>query len=153
VPLHFDIAESYVGLREIKGPKHNPTILGWLKKHAKNIGRWGRSRDETPWCAVFVSHCLSEAGHNTTGHALASSYLTYGKPAKLILGAVVVIKRKQSGKDRTTGSRAGFHVGFLIRVTRDHYIILGGNQGNRVSRKRFSKKKYDLKACRWPLGA
>ena len=153
MPLWLEIAESYIGLKEIKGQVHNPTILGWLRRFALNIGRWGRSRDETPWCAVFVSACLSAAGYKTTGHALASSYLTYGKPSKFVTGSIVVIKRKRRGADQTTGSRAGYHVGFLLRTTKDHYLILGGNQGNSVSRKWFPKKRYDIKACRWPVGA
>jgi uncharacterized protein (TIGR02594 family) len=147
----LDIAESYIGLKEIKGVGHNPTILGWLRDFGKNIGRWGRSRDETPWCAVFVSHCLHAAGMQTTESALAASYVTYGRPSKFIPGAVIVIKPKKSGPDKSTGSRAGNHTGFLLRVTKTHYYIVAGNQGNRVSRKWFSKKRYQIKACRWPV--
>jgi len=150
VPLHLDIAESYVGLKEIKGVGHNPTIIGWLKKFALNIGRWGKSRDETPWCAVFVSHCLHAAGFSTTQDARAVSYATYGRPSKFVPGAVIVIKRKKTGADKATGSRAGYHVGFLLRMTRTHILIVGGNQNNRVSRKWFPKSRYDIKACRWP---
>ena len=148
----LDIAESYVGLREIKGVRHNPTIIGWLKRFAQNIGKWGKSRDETPWCAVFVSHCLTAAGMTATMSALAVSYATYGKPSKFVPGSVIVIKRRGSaGPDKRTGSRAGYHVGFLVRATRTHFLILGGNQRNRVSRVWYSKAKYDVKACRWPV--
>ena len=153
MPKHMDIAYSYVGLKEIKGVGHNPTILGWLRDFGKNIGRWGKSRDETPWCAVFVSHCLAAAGMTTTESALAVSYATYGKPSKLVHGAVIVIKQRKTGADSSTGSRAGYHVGFLVRITRDYYVILGGNQGNRVSVKRFSKRRYEIKACRQPSPA
>jgi uncharacterized protein (TIGR02594 family) len=147
----LEIAESYVGLKEIKGVRHNPTILGWLRNFGKNIGRWGKSRDETPWCAVFVSHCLDAAGMQSTESALAASYVTYGKPSKFTPGAVIVIKRKKTGADSSTGSRAGYHVGFLMRITRDYYVILGGNQHNRVSVRRYSRRRYDVKAMRWPI--
>lgn len=30
-PRWLTIARSYIGVREIKGPKHNPTIMGWLR--------------------------------------------------------------------------------------------------------------------------
>ena len=146
----LEIAESYIGLKEIKGLGHNPTILGWLRDFGKNIGRWGKSRDETPWCAVFVSHCLASAGMSTTASALAASYATYGKPSKFNLGAVIVIKRKRTGTDKRTGSRAGYHVGFFLRETRDGFRILGGNQRNQVSRAWFSKKNYEVIAIRWP---
>lgn len=153
MPLHLDIAESYVGLKEIKGVGHNPTIIGWLKKFALNIGRWGKSRDETPWCAVFVSHVLEAAGFASTRDARAVSYATYGKPSKFVPGAVIVIKRRKTGADSSTGSRAGYHVGFLLRVTHTHYLIVGGNQSNRVSRVWYPKAKYEVKACRQPLPA
>jgi len=151
MPEHLEIAESYLGLKEIKGVRHNPTILGWLRDFGKNIGRWGKSRDETPWCAVFVSHVLASAGYATTESALAASYATYGKPSKLIPGAVIVIKRKKTGADSATGSRAGYHVGFLLRASRGRYYILGGNQGNSVSRRWFSLKHYEVVAVRAPV--
>jgi uncharacterized protein (TIGR02594 family) len=154
VPPWLTIAESYIGLKEIKGLTHNPTIVGWLKSFALNIGRWGKNRDETPWCAVFVSHCLESAGLQSTRDARAVSYATYGKPSKFVPGSVIVIRRRGSaGADRKTGSRAGFHVGFLLRVTHTHYLILGGNQRNQVKRAWYPKSKYACKAIRWPLGA
>ena len=30
-PKWLPIARSFIGVKEIKGPKHNPIILGWLK--------------------------------------------------------------------------------------------------------------------------
>lgn len=147
------IAESYVGLKEIKGVGHNPTILGWLRDFGKNIGRWGKSRDETAWCAVFVSHCLDAAGMSNTESALAVSYATYGKPSTFLTGDVIVIKRRRVGADTSTGSRAGYHVGFLLRSTKTHYLILGGNQRNRVSRVWYPKKRYECKAVRTPVPA
>jgi len=153
MPPWLDIAESYIGLKEIKGVRHNPTILGWLRDFGKNIGRWGKSRDETPWCAVFVSHCLDAAGMQSTGSALAVSYATYGTPSEFNPGDVIVIKRRKTGADTATGSRAGYHVGFLVRATKTHYLIVGGNQRNKVSRVWYSKKNYGVRACRRPLAA
>ena len=150
-PIWLRIAYSYIGIKELPGKLHNPTILGWLKKFAKNIGRWGKSRDETPWCAVFVSHCLDAAGYPTTESALAASYRTYGKPSKLVPGAIVVIRRKKKGPDASTGSRAGYHVFFLTEVTRYYIKGVGGNQRNSVSLASFSKKRYDIMAIRRPL--
>lgn len=151
----MEVADSYVGLREIKGKLHNPTIWGWLRDHADNVKRrWiERKGDEIPWCAVFVSHCLAAAGMQTTQSAQAVSYATYGKPSKFIHGAVIVIKRKQTGSDKATGSRAGFHVGFLVRATGTRYLIRGGNQRNRVSNVWYSKKNYECRAIRWPVVA
>jgi uncharacterized protein (TIGR02594 family) len=143
-------ARELIGTREIPGAKHNPVILGFLRA-MRNIGEWGQSRDETAWCAAFVDHCLIWAGSEGTGHALASSYKTWGKPAKVETGAIIVIKRKRRGGDKNTGSRAGYHVGFLIRVTRNNWVILGGNQGDSVSVRYFAKSRYELVALRRPV--
>jgi len=150
VPSWLSIAESYIGLKEIRGVGHNPTILGWLKRHALNIGRWGKGRDETPWCAVFVSHCLSAAGYAATNSALASSYLTYGSPGKFRSGDIIVLKYKRKGGEASTGSRAGYHVGFLNRVTKTHVLVTSGNHKNRVDRSWYPKARWTIEAVRTP---
>ena len=147
----FTIAKSYIGLKEIPGRSlHNPTVLGWLKRYALNIGKWGQSRDETPWCAVFVSHCLEEAGYPSTLDARAISYKTYGCPAKFEQGAIVVIQRKKNSKNITGSNRGGYHVFFLDKVTKNFYWGVGGNQKNSVSRVAYSKANYRLVAVRKP---
>lgn len=153
MPDWLTIAKSYVGLKEIPGRSlHNPTILGWLKRYALNIGKWGQSRDETPWCAVFVSHCLEKAGYESTKDARAISYATYGRPSKLKQGAIVVIRRRKKDGPNITGSgRGGYHVFFLDKVTNNFLWGWGGNQKNRVSRAAYSKKNYEIVAIRWPI--
>lgn len=153
MPEWLTIARSYVGLKEIPGRSlHNPTILGWLKRYALNIGKWGQSRDETPWCAVFVSHCLEEAGYKSTKDARAISYATYGRASKPKQGAIVVIRRRKKDGPNVTGSgRGGYHVFFLDKIT-NHFIWgWGGNQKNQVSRAAYSKKNYEIVAIRWPV--
>ena len=150
MPKHLKIAYSYIGLREIRGDLHNPTILEWLKYHALNIGRWGKSRDETPWCAVFVSAVLRAAGYKGTDDARAISYRTWGRASKLTTGAVVVIRRRK-GQANTTGSnRGGYHVGFLVDYNKQSFKILSGNQRNQVSVATYLKKGWELVAVRQP---
>jgi uncharacterized protein (TIGR02594 family) len=147
----YTIATSYIGLKEIPGRSlHNPTVLGWLKRYALNIGKWGQSRDETPWCAVFVSHCLEEAGYKSTRDARAVSYKTFGRPARFEQGAIVVIRRKK-GKNITGSNRGGYHVFFLDKATRHFWWGVGGNQKNSVSRAAYSKANYELVAIRQPV--
>ena len=144
-------AKQYVGLAEIKGPKSNPTIAGWIKHYARNLGRWAFSRgDEIAWCAVFVSKVLDECGYRATNHGLAVKYASWGKPSRISPGAVIVIKRTKQGVDKRTGSRAGYHVGFLIRISRHYIVILGGNQSDRVKVSYFPRSKYDIVAIRKP---
>jgi hypothetical protein len=47
-------------------------------------------------------------------------------------------------------TRSGNHVGFLVEDLGWGWKVLGGNQGNMVRESCFSKKKWNLKAVRWP---
>ncbi|HUW94447.1 MAG TPA: TIGR02594 family protein [Anaerolineae bacterium] len=147
----LDIAKSYIGVKEVVGKEHNPTILAWLRKFGKNLSRWATGRDETPWCAVFVSKVLDEAGYRGTDHALARSYISWGKPAKFTPGAVVVIQRHEAGEDESTGSRTGYHVGFFVKVTKHHIVLLGGNQSNQVRVSYFPRRRYRICSIRQPV--
>jgi uncharacterized protein (TIGR02594 family) len=148
-PKWLAVAENEIGVREVRGRNHNWRIIEYLKT-ALNIGKWGRERDETPWCAAFVNWCLEESGVSGTDNALARSFIGWGDPVLGDrLGAVAVVKRK-GNKDASTGSRAGFHVGFLVKSHRYSYRILGGNQGDSVCYRNFPRGRYDLVALRWP---
>ena len=146
-PPWLKIAESYLGTRELVGAD-NPIILGWLDDMG-NIGKWGKSRDETAWCAAFVHGVLKEAGYQGSGHALARSYIEWGVPSELTLGSIVVLKYKGSANGGT-GSRAGYHVALLIRENRHSWRVIGGNQGNGVNYRNFPKRSFNLVACRRP---
>ena len=50
-------AKKHVGLREVKGIEHHPTIAAWLNE----LGAWWTD-DETAWCGVFIAICLKRAG-------------------------------------------------------------------------------------------
>lgn len=144
----LDYAESQLGVKERRGKKHHTAILRYLA--TTTLGNWARSRDETPWCSAFVNACELKGGHPGTGSALASSWRTYGQKVELDdfeLGDILVIKHKR-GRDRSTGSRRGFHVGYPYRFTRRWVLMLGGNQSDAVNFKRFSRRRYDLVALR-----
>lgn len=127
------VARSYLGLREYRGNRHNPKILEWWSKC-----RLPFTDDETPWCAGFVGGVMEECGIRSTRSAAARSYnwQGWGKSlSKPCVGAVVVFWRK---------SRRGpyGHVGIVVgRDQNKNLMVLGGNQGNRVSIKPFSRSR------------
>jgi uncharacterized protein (TIGR02594 family) len=131
-------AKSFDGLREVKGLKHSVTILGWLDK----LGAWWRD-DETPWCGVFVAHCLQDAGlPYPPMYMRAKAWANYGSLLgrdRLAAGAILVFDRAGGG-----------HVGFYVGEDAGHYFVLGGNQGNAVSVMKLGKSR--LVASRWPKG-
>jgi uncharacterized protein (TIGR02594 family) len=132
------IAETYTGLAEIRGPKHNSKIVGWLDK----LGAWWRD-DETPWCGVFVAHCVQDVGlPYPSMYMRAKAWVDYGsllRRDRLAPGAILVFDRAGGG-----------HVGFYVGEDAGHYFVLGGNQGNAVNVMKLGKSR--LLASRWPKG-
>lgn len=126
-----------LGTREVPGAGDNPDILDYFR----DIGTAGVTHDATPWCAAFLGACLERAGIPSTRSLLARSYLAWGEPASAErLGSIVVLKR---GSDPAAG-----HVGFLVGISGDDVLLLGGNQGDAVSVARFPRA--DVLAVRWP---
>ena len=137
-PRWLRIAEAYTGLSEIRGPKHNSKIVGWLDK----LGAWWRD-DETPWCGVFVAHCVQDVGLPYPKYYMrAKDWVYYGsllRRDRLAPGAILVFDRAGGG-----------HVGFYVGEDAGHYYVLGGNQGNAVNVMKLGKSR--LLASRWPKG-
>lgn len=140
-PSWLMLAYSELGQKEIPGRVNNLRIVEYIK--TTRLPAW-KHRDETPWCSAFVNFCLLETGFPVTSSALARSWTDYGKtlldPER---GCLVVLRR---GKKAWQG-----HVGFFLREDKKNVWIIGGNQGNRVSVKRFPKSA--VLSYRWPPGA
>jgi uncharacterized protein (TIGR02594 family) len=137
-PRWLQKAYAYEGLREIPGPRHNATIIGWLTK----LRAWWRD-DETPWCGVFCAAVMQEAGLPYPRlYMRAKAWSDYGallRPDRLSPGAILVFHR-----------RGGGHVGFYVGEDAGFYYVLGGNQSNAVNVMKLGKSR--LVASRWPRG-
>lgn len=137
-PAWLAEAEAHVGTAEIPGPRHNTKILGWLA----SMKAWWRD-DETPWCGVFVAHCMRAAGIEIPQHWMrAKAWADWGanlRSTHVAPGAVLVFARS-----------AGGHVGFYVGEDALFYYVLGGNQANRVNVAKIAKAR--CIAIRWPRG-
>lgn len=137
-PAWFAKAKEYLGLKEIPGKRHNSTILSWLER----LGAWWRD-DETPWCGVFVAHCMREAGLSVPQHWMrAKAWADYGanlRASHVAPGAILVFARQGGG-----------HVGFYVGEDATYYYVLGGNQSNSVNVAKIAKAR--CIAIRWPRG-
>ncbi|MEI4473378.1 NlpC/P60 family protein [Frigidibacter sp. MR17.24] len=135
----FAEAKRLLGLREKVGPGSNPEIL----KLAGDLGI-DYPDDDIPWCGLFVAHCI---GSTLDRESLppaplgARNWLKFGNACQPTLGAVMVFWRE---------SRSSFkgHVGFYGGEDAHSYLILGGNQGDRVSWVKIDKAR--LLEARWP---
>jgi uncharacterized protein (TIGR02594 family) len=135
-PSWLKIARSHEGLKEIPGPRHNQTIIRWLGK----LKAWW-SDDETPWCGVFVAHCMHECSLPFPKFYMrAKAWSDYGsllRRDRLAPGAILVFDRAGGG-----------HVGFYVGEDAGFYYVLGGNQSNAVNVMKLGKSR--LVASRWP---
>jgi uncharacterized protein (TIGR02594 family) len=120
--LAFD--ELLADIREVPGPEHNPRILQYLA----TVGHHGEgAADETPWCSAFVNWCLQQALVERTRKANARSFRHWGRSVgNPNIGCIVVLWREHV--DSWKG-----HVGIYVGEFGDQVLVLGGNQGNRVS--------------------
>ena len=137
-PTWIEEARKHIGTSEIKGAQHEPKILRWWRM----IKRGGIKTDEVPWCAAFVGACLEAAGIRSSRFESAKSYLNWGQqlcyPA---YGCVVVFSRDGGGG----------HVGFVVGFDQRHrLLVLGGNQGDKVSIAPFDRSR--VAGYRWPTG-
>lgn len=142
IPLHMPWlieAARHIGLKEGVGKANNQTIMDWADDLDADF-----HKDETPWCGLFVGHCMNSAlpdesiPNNFLG---ARTWLNYGMSASPQLGSILVFWR---------GKRDGWqgHVGFYWAEEENHFHVLGGNQSDSVSLTRIAKDR--LLGARWP---
>jgi uncharacterized protein (TIGR02594 family) len=136
-PAWLPIARRHVGLAETPGSVTTSTIRRWLVE----LRAWWTD-DETPWCGTFCGAVLREAGLPIPkAWYRAKAWLDWGQPLpRDLLGCIVVFERSGGG-----------HVGFVVgRNALGQLLVLGGNQGNRVSIAAFSTNR--VLGYRWPAG-
>ena len=136
-------ANAEIGQKEILGVMHNPKIIAY---HATTTLK--ATADETPWCSSFVNWALLQVEVTGTNSAAAISWLSWGKPASAVNGAITVIYNSKAANSSLSSS--GNHVGFLVQESATHYQLLGGNQGNKVRVSYYPKSSWILRGHRWP---
>lgn len=136
-PAWLAEARKMIGTVEGAGAKNTPSVVHLYEEASHPEIH----QDSVPWCAAFVGAMLKRAGIKPSGSLAARSYESWGQPLKVpLLGAVAV-------KKRAGGGWVG-HVGFVVGSSPTSIILLGGNQGDKVSIAAFNRK--DFTAYRWP---
>lgn len=122
-PKWLKLARKEIGVKEVVGPQHNPTVLGYFR----DAGFPEIDNDETAWCAGFANAMLERSGYAGSKSLAARSFLTWGKEiTKPYPGCIAVFSR---GDPRSWEG----HIGFFVSQEGDRINVLGGNQSNQVS--------------------
>lgn len=147
----FDLAQRFVGMREVPGTKDNPFIISFLKLD----GEWPE-HDEVPWCSAFVNYICWLLRLPRSKSLAARSWLNVGQevaPQDAAVGFdVIVLSRGEGEQPGPDVIKAPGHVGFFagwatpalgegwIRDRQDIHV-LGGNQSNSISVARFKQRR------------
>ena len=158
----FALAENEEDVTEFSDGS-NPRIIEYLAS-CNGLTPRQKADDDTAWCSAFVNWCIQLSGLQGTDSPAARSWASWGVrdpgPGE---GSIVVWKRYE-GPDGAL-KLVGGHVAFLLADEGDKLYVLGGNQGNKVCRKRYPRNgflkdtvsgpteirhKYELESIRKP---
>jgi len=128
----FEIAQRFVGVKEVPGTKDNPQVLAMLRLDAA----WPKG-DEVPWCSAFVNYVCWLLRLPRSKSLRARSWLNVGQAIALKDAEpgfdVVILSRGIGTQPGPEVIDAPGHVGFYAGQINDRVYLLGGNQGNAVS--------------------
>ncbi len=128
--------ELMLDVKEVPGTEHNARILQYFRDTSLKP----YAGDETSWCAAGINFVLMVDGILGTNAANARSFLGWGVECELRRGAIGVLWRE------SRNSWKG-HVGIVLGWSARRFDLLGGNQGNTWSVKRFERER--LLGTRW----
>lgn len=128
----FDLAQRFIGLKEIPGSKSNPQVLAMLKLD----GDWPED-DAVPWCSAFANYPCWLLRLPRSKSLRARSWLRVGKAIKLEDAKpgydMVILKRGDGVQPGPEVIDAPGHVGFFAGLDGSRVWLLGGNQGDAVN--------------------
>src|SRR3989304_6075723 len=128
----FDLAQRFVGLREVAGVASNPEVLAMLR-----LDQAWPEGDEVPWCSAFVNSVCHLLRLPRSHDLRARSWLSVGKSIASLRAAevgvdVVVLSRGEGPQPGSEGIAAPGHVGFFAGYEQPFMLLLGGNQRDEV---------------------
>lgn len=132
----FEIAQRYIGIKEVAGKVSNPQILTMLQLDDSSI-----QNDEIPWCSAFVNYICWLLRLPRSKSLAARSWLQVGASIGVQEAEagfdIVILKRGGGGQPGPEVINAPGHVGFYAGFEGETVVILGGNQSDSVNVSRF----------------
>jgi uncharacterized protein (TIGR02594 family) len=137
----YSVASRYIGVGELAGGLDHPAIRWWLSRCGFGL----QAHDEVPWCGAFVRGVTFDFGiEPPVFPARARFWLTAGTSIDLADAEpgwdIVVLERGRSAPAHVIAAPG--HVGFYAGPDSDgNVLVLGGNQGDRVSIASFPRDR------------
>ncbi len=132
----FDMAQRFVGIKEVPGAKDNTQILAMLRLDQE----WPEN-DEVPWCSAFLNYIAWLLRLPRSKDLRARSWLLIGRPVPLDMAEpgfdVVILKRGGGNQPGPEVIDAKGHVGFYAGREGQKILLLGGNQSDTVNVARY----------------
>jgi uncharacterized protein (TIGR02594 family) len=133
----LEIATRLIGTREKHGVDDDPFI-----RWCHSICAGGEAPDEVPWCSSFANGVARLLGLPRSASKAARSWLAIGSRIELLLADpgfdVVILSRGPDPQPPATVYNAPGHVGFFAGwSSAGDVVLVGGNQGDAVSRASF----------------
>ena len=133
----YDIASRFLGLSEVAGTSSNPAVLAMLRLDAGSA----IADDATPWCSAFVNYVCWLLRLPRSKSLAARSWLEVGAAVDLddarVGWDVVILSRGDGTQPGPEVTDAPGHVGLFSGRDGAWIMLLGGNQGDKVSVARF----------------
>lgn len=132
----FELAERFIGIKEVAGTTDNPQIVAMLRLDAS----WA-IHDEVPWCSAFVNYVTWLLRLPRSKSLAARSWLLVGRsipPVEAKVGFDICVFKRGTDHGPEVIQAPG-HVGFFAGFEDEAVLVLGGNQGNSVSVARYSR--------------
>ncbi len=133
----YQIAERFVGTKEVKGAGSNPQILAMLR-----LDNSWPSEDAVPWCSAGMNYWAWLLRLPRSKSLRARSWLHVGEAITLdqaVIGFdVVILKQKQSDPGPDVTDFQG-HVGLYSGRAAGKVALLGANQSDAVNVTQFDE--------------
>ncbi len=156
-------AAGEFGVAETPGNDDNPRIV----EYQRSVVPSTKAGDAPAWCSCFANWCIEPLGYSTQPQIdpSARSWNHWGTNADIRPGAIIVFWRRPGVDEnsneidwpsielKTKGSKG--HVGFFVEKIGGDLLVLGGNQGNRVSKHKYPENgnDYGFLSARWPIAS
>lgn len=136
----YEVAQRFVGIKEVDGTTSNPQILAMLRLN----DTWPED-DSVPWCSAFTNYVAWLLRLPRSKSLRARSWLLIGEVIDLQIAEpgfdIVVFKRGSGSQPGPNVIEAPGHVGFYAGIEGTKVLVLGGNQGNSVSLSSYPKSR------------